>query len=101
VTTLAEPRSRIAASPKLGDPAFRGATLLFALLVLVILGGVIVSLVEGAVPALRHFGWSFLASDSWNPVTEKFGALAAIYGTLATSAVAMVIGISTAIRLML
>jgi phosphate transport system permease protein len=61
-----------------------------------ILGGVIVALVEGALPALRTFGVAFLFADVWNPVTEKFGALAPIYGTLVTSAIAMLIGIPVA-----
>jgi phosphate transport system permease protein len=78
------------------DVAFRGATWFFALLVLLILVGVIVSLVAGALPALRHFGWAFVVGDSWNPVTEKFGAWPAIYGTLVTSVIAMVIGIPVA-----
>ncbi len=81
---------------KIADPLFRGATAFFALLVLVILGGVIVSLINGALPALGTFGWRFLATDSWNPVTEKFGALAPVYGTLVTSAIAMLIGIPVA-----
>jgi phosphate transport system permease protein len=81
---------------RIADPAFRAATAFFAVLVLVILGGVIVSLIDGAVPALSAFGWGFLATDSWNPVTEKFGALAPIYGTLVTSAIAMLIGIPVA-----
>jgi len=80
----------------LGDAAFRALTFLFALLVLLILGGVIVALVEGALPALRTFGVSFLFSDVWNPVTEKFGALAPVYGTLVTSAIAMLVGIPVA-----
>src|SRR3954454_22776452 len=42
-------------------------------------------------PALRAFGWNFIASQSWNPVTERFGALAPIYGTLVTSLIAMLI----------
>ena len=79
-----------------GDFIFRYLTFLFALLVLVILGGVIVALIDGALPALRTFGVSFLYTDVWNPVTEKFGALAPIYGTLVTSAIAMVIGIPVA-----
>jgi phosphate transport system permease protein len=79
-----------------GDFIFRYLTFLFALLVLVILGGVIVALIDGALPALRAFGVSFLYTDVWNPVTEKFGALAPIYGTLVTSAIAMVIGIPVA-----
>jgi phosphate transport system permease protein len=80
----------------IGDIIFRALTFLFALLVLLILGGVIVALVAGALPALRTFGISFLFSDVWNPVTEKFGALAPIYGTLVTSAIAMLVGIPVA-----
>jgi len=80
----------------LGDFLFRLLTFLFALFVLLILGGVIVALVDGALPALRTFGIAFLFSDVWNPVTEKFGALAPIYGTLVTSAIAMLVGIPVA-----
>jgi phosphate transport system permease protein len=75
------------------DVIFRGATWFFAVVVLVILAGVIVSLVAGALPALQHFGWAFVINDAWNPVTENFGALPAIYGTLVTSAIAMLIGV--------
>jgi phosphate transport system permease protein len=80
----------------IGDALFRGITLLFAVIVLLILSGVIVALVAGAWPALRHFGLGFLVTESWNPVTEKFGALAPIYGTLVTSAIAMLIAIPVA-----
>jgi phosphate transport system permease protein len=79
-----------------GDPAFKGLTLAFAVLVLVVLAGVLVSLVLGALPALQHFGFNFLITEAWNPVTEKFGALAPVYGTLVTSAIAMLIGIPVA-----
>lgn len=75
------------------DKAFRRLTRASALGVLAILGGVIVSLVLGAWPALRTFGFGFLVTESWNPVTEKFGALAPIYGTLVTSIIAMAIAI--------
>jgi phosphate transport system permease protein len=44
-------------------------------------------------PALRTFGFDFVTTQSWNPVTEKFGALAPIYGTLITSLIAMVIAV--------
>src|SRR5215469_2716671 len=79
-----------------GNLLFRFLTFFFALLVLLILGGVIVALVDGAVTALRRFGIAFLYTDVWNPVTEKFGALAPIFGTLATSAIAMLVGIPVA-----
>ena len=75
------------------DTLFRYSTLGFALLVLVILGAVIISLIHGSLPALKKFGFEFLTTESWNPVTEKFGARAAIYGTLMTSAIAMIVGI--------
>jgi phosphate transport system permease protein len=84
------------AAPGVGDPIFRALTFAFAILVLLILGAVMISLVEGAWPALRQFGLGFFIATAWNPVTEKFGALAPIYGTLVTSAIAMVIGIPVA-----
>ena len=86
-------RPLAASRSKALDGAFRFTTLLFAILVLVILGGVIVSLVEGSLPALSAFGFGFLTSHAWNPVTEQFGASAPIYGTLVTSAIAMLVGI--------
>jgi phosphate transport system permease protein len=79
-----------------GDVVFRGLTLFFAALVLLILSGVIVSLVAGSLPALWTFGFGFLVAEAWNPVTEKFGALAPVYGTLVTSAIAMLVGIPVA-----
>jgi len=77
---------------RLQDNLFRHGTLFFALVVLALLGGVIVSLAIGAWPALGKFGFGFLFSETWNPVTEKFGAWAPVYGTLVTSLIAMVIG---------
>ncbi len=77
----------------LTDTVFHALTRASALLVLVILGGVGVSLFVGAWPALSTFGFSFLSTQSWNPVTEKFGALAPIYGTVITSAIAILIAV--------
>jgi phosphate transport system permease protein len=72
---------------------FRAATLVAAVLVLLLLGGVAISLIHGGWPALAHFKLDFLTTEIWNPVTEKFGALAPIYGTLVTSLIAMAIAI--------
>jgi phosphate transport system permease protein len=80
----------------LGDVIFRALTFGFAGLVLVVLAGVIISLIVGALPAVEHFGLGFLGTQAWNPVTEKFGALAPVYGTLVTSAIAMIVGIPVA-----
>src|SRR6266700_1902621 len=78
---------------RLGDAAFRLLTRAAAIGVLVILGGVILSLVMGSLPALQAFGLGFLIEERWNPVTEKFGALAPIYGTIVTSGIAMLIAV--------
>jgi phosphate transport system permease protein len=86
-------RSKLLGRLRLGDTVFRNLTRGGAILVLVILGGVIISLMQGSIPALREFGFSFLYEERWNPVTEKFGAFAAIYGTLVTSIIAMVIAV--------
>jgi phosphate transport system permease protein len=96
VTDIAARQLSTRSNGKIGDPLFRGAATFFAVLVLVILSGVMIALVHGALPALGHFGFGFLFNDSWNPVTDKFGALAPIVGTLVTSAIAMLIGIPLA-----
>jgi phosphate transport system permease protein len=75
------------------DTIFRGATFGATLGVLILLGGVVVSLVIGSMPAISAYGINFLTTQSWNPVTEKFGAVAPIYGTVVTSLVAMLIGV--------
>jgi len=85
------------------DTRFRNLTWAASFLVLLIFAGIIVALGSGAWPAFKTFGAGFLTSTAWNPVTEHFGALPAIYGTLVTSALAMIIavpaGIGTAIFL--
>jgi len=76
-----------------GDIAFKSITLISAITVLVLLAGVMLALLHGSLPAWRAFGLGFVTSESWNPVTEKFGALPAVYGTLVTSIIAMLIGV--------
>ncbi|SKA00442.1 phosphate transport system permease protein [Enhydrobacter aerosaccus] len=78
---------------RLSDIAFRELTRIAVYAVLALLSGVILALVIGSVPALKAFGLSFVVTEVWNPVTENFGALAPIYGTLVTSAIAMVIAV--------
>jgi phosphate transport system permease protein len=78
---------------RLSDNMFRLLTRGAAVGVLVLLGGVMLSLLIGAWPALTEFGFDFLTSQTWNPVTEKFGALAPVYGTLVTSFIAMLLAV--------
>jgi phosphate transport system permease protein len=82
-----------AARQRSGERYFRTATLVAALLVLGLLGGVALSLLHGAWPALAHFKFAFLTREIWNPVTGQFGALAPIYGTLMTSLIAMLVAV--------
>ena len=95
VTSVTEQvdRARVLQRLRLGDAAFRHLTRSAAILVLIILGGIIVSLVHGSWPALRTFGFSFLYTEVWNPVTEQFGAISPIYGTVVTSVIAMLIAV--------
>src|SRR6185312_2317057 len=75
------------------DQIFRRTTQLFALLVLVILASIIIYLFKGALPAIKEFHGYFFFSSAWNPITEQFGALVSITGTLITSIIALLIGI--------
>jgi len=86
-------RTRVLARLALVDRVFKELTRGAAVIVLIILGGVIISLVHGSWPAMRAYGFGFLVSQAWNPVTEDFGAAAAIYGTLVTSIIAMLIAV--------
>jgi phosphate transport system permease protein len=92
---LASVPTRAAALKRFGrsDARFRFLTLAAALLIVAIFVGIMISLVSGSWLALSTFGWGFLTSSTWNPVTEKFGAFAAIYGTVISSALAMVIAV--------
>ena len=92
-TYAVEARAKALSRLRTADILFRVLTRAAAIAVLVILGGVIISLIDGSLPALQAFGLNFLIEERWNPVTEKFGALAPIYGTLVTSFIAMLIAV--------
>jgi phosphate transport system permease protein len=89
VTTRAKMLDRL----RFHDAIFHQLTRAAAATVLILLGAVIISLIIGSLPALREFGFGFLVDERWNPVTDKFGALAAIYGTIVTSFLAMLIAV--------
>lgn len=75
------------------DILFRTITRLSAFSVLVLLVAIIVSLVVGSMPAIKAFGFNFLSSAEWDPVTDQFGALVPIVGTLVTAAIALLIAV--------
>ncbi|MGB8363550.1 MAG: phosphate ABC transporter permease subunit PstC [Rhizomicrobium sp.] len=80
-----------------GDARFHMITRGAALLVLMIFAGVIISLTNGAWLSLKTFGLGFFVTQVWNPVTEKFGAVAPIVGTLVTSFLAMIVAVPVGI----
>jgi phosphate transport system permease protein len=78
---------------KTSDASFRIATVGAALFVLLLLGGIILSLIEGSLPAFRAFGFQFWTTQRWDPNAEIFGAAAPVYGTIVTSLIAMIIAV--------
>jgi phosphate transport system permease protein len=72
---------------------FSGIALGAGLLVLIVLGLIAYAVISKAWPAFRHQGLSFVTSDNWDPNTGHFGALAFIYGTLLTSAIAIILSV--------
>ena len=93
-------RERMAPPSRFGDRAFEWLTMAMAsaVVVLVILIGW--ELWNGSSLAIKKFGFHFLTTSTWDPVAEQFGALPFIYGTLVSSAIALIIavplGIATA-----
>src|SRR5918993_3296226 len=88
-------RAKALSAFKLGDVTFYWITRACAISVLLILGGIIVSLIAGAWPAIREYGFSFLFTSRWAPSNDPpvLGALGPIYGTMVTSIIAMMIAI--------
>src|SRR5216684_2204015 len=81
----------------LGDRAFRWLTLGMALSVFVLILLIGWELAQGSHLALRKFGWRFLTSSEWDPVNEQFGAVPFIFGTVVSSAIALVIAVPLSI----
>ena len=83
----------IARRPRLQDFLFHKLTLLFATTVLFALIGIIASLLINAWPTIRQFGVPFIYTVEWDIINEKFGAAIAIFGTLASASIALVIAV--------
>lgn len=89
----AEQRLRARGQRFTGDQLFKGLLALMTLTIILLAAGILFGLVKDSLPAMQKFGLAFIWTTTWNPVTKVFGALPAIYGTLYTSAVAMVIAV--------
>ena len=77
----------------LPDRIFGWAATGAALITLALLIGILASLVVGAWPAISKYGLGFLTSSVWDPVKDEYGGLVMIYGTLATSFIALLIAV--------
>ncbi|MBF0424998.1 MAG: phosphate ABC transporter permease PstC [Magnetococcales bacterium] len=93
MTATAKVDKSAAQGRNLGEFFFSNATRIAALLTLGLLLAIIISLVHGSWPSIKQFGWGFLWSGEWNPPQDRFGALIPIYGTIATSLIALLIAV--------
>ena len=91
MTTPPETRARFWTA--LMDKLFAWAALGAAILTLAALVGILLSLVAGAWPAIHEYGLGFLTRSVWDPVKNDYGGLVMIYGTLATSIIALLIAV--------
>ena len=85
------------------DLGFQRAVVALAAVVSLLLAGILITVIGGAHEAIGQFGLSFLTTSNWDPAGEQYGAFTAIYGTLITSLLALLIavplGVGTAIFL--
>jgi phosphate transport system permease protein len=80
----------------MGDAIFEGLARFTGIFVLVLLGGIVVVLFVGGLPAFRQFGAGFLTSDDWDPVQQNYGALVPVFGTLVTAVLALIMAVPLA-----
>ena len=86
-------RARTLARLQRGDQIAHVITFLFAATIFIITALLFYELYTGALLTRQKFGWNFLSGTTWDPVALEFGALPFIYGTLVTSALALIIGV--------
>ena len=84
-----------------GDQTFRWLTVLSASLIPLLIFGIFLALLQQSIPAIKKFGFHFLTSEIWNPVTEHFGGLSSIYGTIVSTVIGMIIAVPLSIALAL
>ena len=83
------------------DGGFRILAIVLASVVAMVLMAILIVVFWGSLDSMGRYGWSFLVTSNWNPVKDEYGAFTAIYGTLLTSLLALLIavplGVGTAI----
>ncbi|HUT64452.1 MAG TPA: phosphate ABC transporter permease subunit PstC [Anaerolineae bacterium] len=83
------------------DTGFRVFTGVCAACALVIITGIFIELLRNSHLAIKKFGISFLLSQEWNPVTQSFGALSSVYGTVVSTCIAMIITVPMSLMIAL
>ncbi|MCL5270237.1 MAG: phosphate ABC transporter permease subunit PstC [bacterium] len=83
------------------DRFIHGVVMVSALVVVVLIAGLFAELAWGSRLSIGRFGWRFLASDAWNPVTGEFGALSSLFGTLVTTIIALALAIPLSLAIAL
>ncbi len=99
-TESTQPTTAVKASSR-GDKTFRSLSVLSAILIPLLMAGIFIELLRSSWSAIRTFGFGFLISQNWNPVTQQFGAASSIYGTLVSTLIAMVIAVPLSLALAL
>ncbi len=84
-------RARRNLTDRIGDPLLRGLSGLAAALAVAVMAGIIYEVVHEAWPAITKYGIAFVTTNDWNPVTKRFGAAPFLYGTVVTSAIALLL----------
>jgi len=90
-------RRALSATGSRGDAVFRGALLLCAVLLLVIVSAMVIAMAANSMLSIREFGFGFLTGRNWDPIKGEFGALPFIYGTIVSSVLALVIAVPLSI----
>jgi len=80
-----------------GDKVFSNLTLFFAAVLLALLVALVIVLIIDSMPAIKQFGIAFVGSSIWDPVKDIYGALPAIYGTIISSLIALIIAVPISI----
>jgi phosphate transport system permease protein len=93
MATLAATQLQVRKAAQTGDSVARLVTVIFAAIVLLIAGILVYVLWQQSAASRHSLGWGFLFSTEWDPVTQKFGALPFIYGTIVTSVLALLISV--------
>jgi phosphate transport system permease protein len=81
------------AGKNLGDFIFENITRIFAFLILVLIIIMVYEMTRQSLPSIKKFGWGFITNTTWDPVTDVYGALPFIFGTIFSSLIALIIAL--------